>query len=161
LEVQFNGTGSGPVLTWILPDSTRYQHDLLADLSVKDFGRYRSNMSEDGSSASLTIRNSNFEDAGEYSCKRHFKNFGRSSKDKYINLQLKGKPTLQMENTDSVENEIINATCCVTISSCIIEGTDTIYWSLNAGLSLPILEEEKTRATQGNICNVCSAITFR
>ncbi|XP_071842431.1 neural cell adhesion molecule 1-A-like isoform X2 [Apostichopus japonicus] len=79
IELNFNTSGHVPIVTWTLPQSTTFQHDLQVDNVVKTTKDYNSTVAENGIFAALEIYNVNFLDAGTYTCHMDFSDTGRSS----------------------------------------------------------------------------------
>ncbi|XP_071842408.1 uncharacterized protein [Apostichopus japonicus] len=155
IELNFNTSGHVPIVTWTLPHSTTFQHDLQVDNVVKTTEDYRSTVAEDGVFAALEIYNVNFLDAGTYTCRMDFSDTGRSS-ERAIEVLVIAFPSVSMRN-DATENETISATCCINVSLAV---EDTITWTINQSRSLQILQEVKTYFSAGVMKQLSSEIIF-
>ncbi|XP_071842430.1 uncharacterized protein [Apostichopus japonicus] len=155
IELNFNTSGHVPIVTWTLPQSTTFQHDLQVDNVVKTTKDYNSTVAENGIFAALEIYNVNFLDAGTYTCHMDFSDTGRSS-ERSIQVSVIAFPSVSMAN-GATENETISATCCIYVSLTV---EDTITWTLNQNGPLLILQEVKTYSPAGVMKHICSEITF-
>ncbi|XP_071842419.1 uncharacterized protein [Apostichopus japonicus] len=155
IELNFDTSGHVPIVTWTLPQSTIFQHNLQVDNVVKTTEDYKSTVAEDGVFAALEIYKVNFLDAGTYTCRMDFSDTGRSSV-RSIQVSVIAFPSVSMAN-GAKENETISATCCIYVSLAV---EDIILWTLNQSGPLLSLHEVKTHSPAGAMKNMCSEITF-
>ncbi|XP_071842429.1 cell adhesion molecule Dscam1-like isoform X2 [Apostichopus japonicus] len=155
IEVNFDTSGHVPIVTWNLPQSTTFRHDLKVDNVVKTTKDYTSTVAEDGVFAALEIHNVNFLDAGTYTCRMDFSDTGRSS-ERSIQVTVIGFPSVSMKN-GAMENETFSTTCCINVSLTV---EDTITWTLNQNGPLLIVQEVNSYSPAGVMKHMCSEITF-